>query len=214
MVVQYTKGMFIERVERHIADGFPSEEFSVFSNEILLYLDSEIAANLVGSMIGMNKITGAMATPEAYIVTTELGALLQNTAGEWYATLPQTPISLSLGHSVTNAYFVDVANGVSQPIWLIKSNRVGFRSYLPSASGVKGSVRGNAIYLRAKDNMPLSNLTVYVDMVSTRTNDLTEPMNLPDDVMSVVFDKVVAKCMARLLGPKDTVKDDNGVLTK
>lgn len=208
-LITYSKKMFVERIRRHIANGFPTSEFSITPNEMLLYIDAEIASSMIGASFGMAKIEGVLTTPEAYIVTTELSALVQdNNTGEWYAELPQTPISLPLGYSITNAYFADGANGKSQPIFLIKPQRSAFRDYMPKPSGVSGRVKGNKIYLKAKDNTPLSNLTAFVDMVSTRTNDINESMNLPDDILNAVFDKVVQRCLQRMGLLKDVIKDD------
>jgi hypothetical protein len=163
-------------------------------------------------MYASAKITGAMATPEAYIVTTQLAPLIKNEfTGEWYATLPQTPLSLSLGYSITNAYLSDEANGKSQPIWLIKNKRSAYRDYMPKPTGTSGRVVGNKILIKAKDNTPLSNLDVFVDMVSTRTNDINEVIALPDDAIELVFKNVVNNCLQRMGLPTDIVKDHANV---
>lgn len=209
--IAYNKKQLIERVRRHLADGWPSVEFSITTNEVLLYIDAAIASTLVASMVGIAKLTKEFATPESYIITTQLSSLVKNdVTNEWYATLPQTPLSVSLGYSITNAYFADAANGQSQPIWLIKGKRAAFRGYMPSPGGTRATVRGNVIYIRANDATPLAGLPVYVDMVTTRTSDITAPMNLPDDAIDAVFDKVVVKCMQRLGIPRDVIKDNIG----
>jgi len=211
MAITYTKKLLIERVQRHIANDFPSAEFPISSNEVLLYIDSAIASTFVGSVMGGGKITGSMATPEAYVVTAQLSSLVKNdVTGEWYATLPQTPMSLSLGFSITNAYFGDAADGVSQPIWLIKNKRVAYRDYMPKPNVVSGRVVKDVFYLKAKDNSPLLNLPVYVDMVTTRTTDVNETIAMPDDILDVVFQKVVTMCKDRMNMPKDLIKDDVG----
>jgi len=186
MAITYSKQMLIERIKRHLADGFPNDEFPMSDNEVLLYIDSSLAALLVGNIYGIAKITKSIATPEAYIVTTEMDAFLQdNVTGEWYATLPQTPISLALGYSITNVYFGN------EPVLPIRTQRVAFRNFMPKPVGASYRVKGNVIYVRADDNTALSPYTLYVDMVSTRTADVNEPMNVPDDVIKGIFDSVV-----------------------
>jgi hypothetical protein len=128
--------------------------------------------------------------------------------------LPQTPVSLSLGYSITNAYFADPANGKSQPIWLIKNKRASFRDYMPKPNGCSARVMGDVIFIKAKDGTPLSNLDVYVEMVSTRTNDINETMDLPDDAMEMVFQSVVAKCIQRMGLTKDILKDHANLSAK
>lgn len=209
MAITYSKKMLIERIKRHMADGFPNDEFTMTDNEILLYIDSALAALLVGNVYGLAKVTGAIATPEAYIVTTELDALIQdNVTGEWYATLPQTPISLPLGYSITNVYFG------TEPVLPIKTQRVAFRDFMPKPIGSSYRVKGNNIYVKAKDNSALAPYTLYVDMVSTRTSDVNESMNVPDDIIQSVFDTVVERCIKRLAMPKDIVKDYLGAGNK
>lgn len=211
MAISITKKVFIQRIRQHMANGWPNDEFSITDNEVLLYLDSATASTVVATMLGMAKITGEMATPEAYIVTTQLSVLVKNEiTNEWYTTLPQTPLSLSIGYSITNAYFGDPAYGESQPIWLIKNKRKATRYYLPNPVGVSAGVRGNNIYVKSSDGTSLLGLDLYVDMVQTRTNDKSETVNMPDDVFDAVFDKVIMKCKDRLGMPRDIIKDDVG----
>ena len=70
------------------------------------------------------------------------------------------------------------------------------------------------MFIKAKDNMPLSELTAYVEMLSTRTTDVNETMNVPDDILTAIFDKVAKDCMVRLQMPKDIIKDDIGAGNK
>lgn len=211
MAIPYSKKMLIERVRRHIANGWPMNDFTISENEVNLYIDSAIATTVVASMIGIAKITKELATPEAYTVTTQLAPLVKNEiTGEWYTTLPQTPLSLSIGYSITNAYFGDVANGQSEPIWFIKGKRSAYRNYMPRPNGTSAEVRGNTINIKASDGSPLLGYGIFVDMVSTRTTDVNAPMNLPDDALESVFDKTVMKCLQRMNIPIDVVKDDIG----
>lgn len=211
MAIQYTKKSFIERVRLHLADGFPADEFNISNNQMLLYIDAGIASAVVASMLGMAKLTGQIATPEAYILTTQLPALVKNEiTNEWETTLPQTPLSLSIGYSISNAYFGDPALGESETIWLIKNKRSAYRNYLPTPVGTQAKVRGSKISIRASDGSSLYNIPVYVDMVTTRTSDVNAPMNLPDDIIDLVFQKVVTECRNRMSIPMDVIKDDIG----
>ncbi len=211
--IAYTKRQLVERLRRHLANGWPTSEFSITDNEVLLYIDAAVASTLVASMMGINKVTREMATPDAYIVTTQLDALTKNEiTGEWYTNLPQTPLSLSIGYSITNAYFGDPALGQSETIWLIKTKRAAYRNYMPRPAGVSAIVKGNTISVKSSDGSPLINLDLYVDMVTTRTTDIDEPMNVPDDALELIFDKALAKCMQRMNIPFDVVKDDVGTV--
>jgi hypothetical protein len=59
-IVDYKKGMFVERIRKHCADGFPNSDFTASTKEILLYLDSALAFGLVGQVYQNAKVEGNM----------------------------------------------------------------------------------------------------------------------------------------------------------
>jgi hypothetical protein len=135
--------------------------------------------------------------------------LQQNAAtGEWFSTLPQTPVNLPLGYSITNAYFSDSAYGQSDPILPIRNKRVAYRDFMPKPTGSSYRVLTNIIYIKASNNQPLLGLNTYVEMAKSRTDDLNEIMSLPDDAMEAIFTSVVQKLTSRYQEPKDIIKDE------
>ncbi len=208
-LIAYSKQLLIERIQRHMADDFPSADFGAKDLEILLYIDQALAANLVGQMFAMAKVEGNLATPEAYLTTYLLPDLVQdNITKEWYTTLPQPPISLPLGYSVDEAYFANAVNGKGQQIFWIKGKRSAYRNNMPKPYGVSAKIEGSKIILEMSDGGSLSGQSLYVRMASTRTSSLTDTMNLPDDAIENIFMNVVAKLKDRLGIPKDVVLDD------
>lgn len=202
--VTYTKRLFIERVMRHLANEFPTTEFSITTNEMMLYVDSAIAASIVGATYNNAKLTGILETPEAFVVTTELGPLTWNTkTDEWYAELPQPPLSLPLGHSITNIAFED-----GSPIFMIKIKRVPYLKFLPRPTGCSARVEGGTVYIKQNGGGSLANEAISVTMLANRTSDLDTPMDVADDVMEVVFQQVVKTCLQRFGVPLDIVKDE------
>lgn len=208
-LVQYSKKMFVERIRKHCADGFPNDDFTASTKEILLYLDSALAAGLVGQVYQNAKVEGNLAMPEAYMTTYALSGLQKNeSTGEWFATLPQTPVNLPLGYSISNAYFASVAYGMSDPILPIRNKRASFRDFMPKPTGSSYRVLTNIIYIKASNNQPLLGLNTYVEMAKSRTDDITEVMSLPDDAMEAIFINVVQKLTSRYQEPKDIVLDE------
>jgi hypothetical protein len=111
MAIAYTKKQLIQRIRQHMVDGYPTAEFGSSENEVLLYIDQALAYTLVGQVWNNAKIEGSIAVPEAYITTYALPALQQdNITKEWYSTLPQPPINLPLGYSLTG-YFANSVDG-------------------------------------------------------------------------------------------------------
>jgi hypothetical protein len=209
MALVYSMATLVERVKRHMANGFPSASFFASDNEIQLYINDALAFGLVGGVYNMAKMEGNLSVPDGYLQTYSLPALTQdNITREWKTTLPQPPLSLPLGYSLSNAYFADSVNGKGEQVNLIKPNRASYRKNMPLQYGVNGRVEGLSFILEASDGSSLLDKTLYVTMASTRVTDVNAPLNVPDDVIANVFNLVTNKLIERLKNPKDIVKDD------
>jgi len=209
MAVPYNRKQLIERVKKHISDGFPNDDFTPSSNEVMLYIDQAIAFSIVGKAYENAKIEGVLAVPEAFHVTYNLGIMSQDAnTNEWYATLPQPPLSLPLGYSISDVYFTSASMGRSESAFPIKNKRVSYRNYMPRPTGTSYRVENSRIWVMASNGQPLSGASLYVQMPVNRTSDITEPMNLPDDIIMSVFDTVVKELQQRYQVPKDIIKDE------
>jgi hypothetical protein len=207
--------MFIQRIRKHVANGFPNDEFSTSENEILLYIDQALAFNLIGQTYNNSKVEGSIAVPDAYLVTYALPALTQdNITKEWTTTLPQPPVSLPLGYSLDRCYFADSVNGIGTEVALIKPKRVAYRNNMPRPLGVNARIEGNTIFLDASNGSSLLNKNLYVRMASTRTANVDDVMNVPDDAIDAIFNSVVDKLTKRYSEPKDVIKDELGAGNK
>lgn len=74
-------------------------------------------------------------------------------------------------------------------------------------TGVRYWVEGSTMWLVSSNNFPLLNVPVYVQMAKSRTDSLSEPMNLPDDAIQGIFDKVIQELDSRYQQPRDEIKD-------
>ncbi len=208
-LIAYTKKQLIQRIRQHIANDFPSADFSTTENETLLYIDQALAFNLVGQVYAQAKIEGNIAVPEAYLTTYLLPALQQDSVTkQWYTTLPQPPISLPIGYSIDRGYFANSADGLGKNVFFIKAKRVAYRNSMPRPQGVNASIEGSKIILDASDGSSLLGQNFYVRMASTRTSSLSDTMNVPDDALEMIFNNVVMKLKDRLQLPKDVIQDD------
>lgn len=208
-LISYTKKMLVQRIRQHMADDFPSAEFGSTTNEVLLYIDQAAAYTLIGQVYGNAKVEGNIAVPEAWLTTYTLSSISKDTpSGYWYSTLPQPPVSLPLGYSISRVYAAESGSGQSQDFLPIKAKRVSYRKMMPMPSGARYWVTGSKIWMAANDGSSLSSYTIYVEMAKTRTESLDEVMNLPDDAIEAIFQNVVAKLKDRMAIPKDIVVDD------
>lgn len=210
-LIAYTKKLFVQRIRQDLANDFPDSEFSISEREVILHIDQALAFNAVGQVYNGAKVLGSLEVPEGYITRYALSALIQDqVTSEWYATLPQPPVSLPLGYSIARAYFASTENGVSQEILPIKIKRAAFRNNMPRPSGAEYKVNNSIIYITANDGAPLNGLNVFVEMLNTRTASMTEVLNLPDDAIEGIYNLAYAKCTQRYRNPKDIIVDQIG----
>lgn len=210
-LIPYTKKLFVQRIRQDLANDFPDSEFEISEREVLLHLDQALAFSVVGQVWNNAKVTNSMDVPEGYLTTYLLSSLVQNmNTSEWYTSLPQPPVSLPLGYSITRVYFANIENGVSQDVLPIKAKRAAFRRYMPRPSGAEYRINGAVIYLTANDGSPLSGLSLYVEMINTRTESMTEALNMPDDAIEAIYNLAYAKLVQRYKMPKDVIEDQIG----
>jgi len=208
-LIAYTKKMLIERIKRDILNDFPSSEFNVSDNEMVLYIDQASAFTLVGQVYQGAKVSGNLVMPEAYLTTYEIPSLAKDSVtGYWKGVLPQPPVSLPIGYSVSGGYFANTSNGAGMEVIWIKPNRVGRRKDMPQQFGIHAWIQGSDIYFAPSNNIPLLNIPFYITMAKTRTESLTETLNLPDDAIEMIFNNVKQKLISRMNMPKDIIQDD------
>ena len=213
-IVPYTKKMLAQRIIRHVNDNYPKAEFSASLKELILYIDQTLAFIIVGKAYENAKLEGVLVTPEAFLRTYTLDDVQKDSVtGVWYTTLPQPPLSLPLGYSVTRVYTSENGNP-SRDFVPVRNKRLGYRNYMPKKQCVFYWTENQMLYMQANNNQPLLNRPIYVQMPSSRTEDVNDEMALPDDVIQPIFDKVVAMMIQRIQLPKDIVKDDNTQGTK
>ncbi len=208
MAIAYTKKMFIERVQKHLADGFPDEDFKITSNEILLYIDTTIPFVMKGQMFENAKVTGVLDVPEAYLVSYDFTVSNKNAIGEWYVTLPQTPLELPTGYDITNVYIADPPSGRSQNALPIKNKRVSYRNYMPVPNGFSYRLEGRTMFLKTWDGGSLLDYNLVVQMPVSRTDSITDVMSLPDGAIEPIFQRVISTILQRYNIPQDIIKDN------
>jgi hypothetical protein len=210
-LIAYTKKMLVQRLRQDMANDFPDAEFAFSEKETLLHIDQALAFTAVGQVYNGAKVLGTLEIPEGYLTRYTLAALVQDPiTSEWYATLPQPPVSLPLGYSITRCYFASAQYGVSQEILPIKAKRAAYRNNMPRPAGAEYKVNGSTILITANDGSPLSSLQVFVEMLNTRTSSMTDVLNLPDDHIEGIYNLAYQKLTQRYKMPKDVIADEIG----
>ena len=210
-LIPYSWKMLIQRITKHMNNGFPNDAFATTDNEVLLYIQQANAFGIVGSVWMGAKAIGYMEMPDSYLATVQLPALVEDPiTGDWFTTLPQPPISLPLGYSINRIFTSSPGNWQNQDVLMLKAARVGRRRNIPSPDGVHGWIdftNTSILRLRATDNQPLLGVPFLIQMPITRVTDITLPMNLPEDAVDSIFNNVVQKLTQRYQQPKDIVHD-------
>lgn len=210
-LIPYTKKLLVQRIRQDLANDFPNDEFSITEREVMLHIDQAAASVVVGQVYAGAKVLGTLEVPEGWLTTYQLAALTQNqVTGDWMGILPQPPVSLPLGYSITRMYFAGASFGISQDILPIKAKRAPYRALMPRPSGAEYRINGYNVFITANDGSPLSNLNVYVEMIKSRTDDMNELMNLPDDSIEGIYNMAYAKLVQRYKMPKDVIEDEIG----
>lgn len=210
-LISYTKKLLTQRLRQDLANDFPNDEFAISEREVLLHIDQAAASVVVGQVYAETKILGTLEVPEGWLTTYQLAALVQNSVtGDWEADLPQPPVSLPLGYSITRMYFAGTSFGRSQEILPIKAKRAPYRNLMPRPAGAEYRVNGYTVFITANDGSPLSDLDVYVEMIKTRSEDMNELMNLPDDAIEQIYNMAYTKLVQRFKMPKDVIEDEIG----
>jgi hypothetical protein len=216
MALGYTWRQLVQRIWRHVNSNFPNQDFNLSENETLLYINDAMSYGLVGMVWNGAKVTGSMEVPDGYLLTFKLPALtLDNVTQQWSTTLPQPPLSLPLGYSVSNGYFANSVDGMGEYWIWIKAKRVSRRKDMPMQFGVRASIEGGKIFLTASNGASLRDKQGYVTMPSVRAGKATDVMNIPDDATDMIFTKVVNRIKERLGLPQDIIKDgiEQGIKT-
>lgn len=208
MAIAYTKKMMIERIAKHLNDGYPTTDFKVTNNEIQLYIDAAIPFVMKGQMFEGAKISGVYEIPEAYLLTYLLTLTKYAPTNEWKATLPQTPLELPTGYNITDAYISQSGLGRGQSIIFTKTKRVPYRNNMPKPAAVFARIESNIIYLQSWNGTSLLNQNLYVQMPISRTASLSDVMSLPDGALEPIFQKVIATILQRYQIPNDQILDN------
>jgi len=203
-----SKRMLIQRLERHMNNGYPKDDWTVTENQMLLYIDAAIPVVMKGQMFENAKVSGLFETPEAYLATYDFTIANQRSnTTEWYITLPQTPLALPDGYAITDVYFID-GGFEGQRCYYLAPKRQSYRNNIPKPDGVYFRIEGRKMFLQATSNQPLYNYTISVQMPISRTDDIDAVMNIPDDSLNLIFEYVVKQLIQRIQMPQDVINDN------
>lgn len=207
----YTRRTLIARLKKQIANGFPNDDFPITDKEMNLYIDQVLAAAIPGQVYGQAKVTGMLEASDGFYMTFTFasGPSYDDNRNDWWLTLPETPLSLPLGINVRRVYAASsLFGGETESFRLITGQRKAYRGQLPRPDGVEASFENAIMRMKMSDGGSLLGVPIYVEMISVRATDLDTVLNIPTDIIDVVWDKVFANMFKRYMTPQDIIADN------
>lgn len=211
MIKEITYKVFTEQIQRRLQNDYPSGEFTVTSNEILLYIFQALGQAITNAANQYYSVEGLAATPEAFITTYKFPASSLKKdydTGRYVLVLPHPPLNVLYGYSIMSPYFAG-SGAKSFPLIKINGYQKGFALQLSSPSyGIYYEVEGAQMLLTSEHlDLINSGLKLFVPMLSPRGQSDNDTINASDETLAVVFDAVVARLSQRMGTPKDASND-------
>jgi len=202
-----TTNQMIDRVRRTYYNDYPDDASVLSDNELLLHINDAVAVVATKQANESYAITGVVNVPEGYLTTYKITSFTKDAdTGYYTSTLPHPPFGLPQNSGVSSVFFAG-SKGPSKPILYISANEVDyFRSmpYPPQAAYYW--IEGTTLYMWVKTDLP-STSKVYIRMATHVTSSLDASINVPPDAISMVYDLVMQKLMARKNIVSDKITD-------
>lgn len=202
-----TTRQLIDRCIRTYYNDYPSEEATLTSNFVLLHINDAVATALSKRMQENYIVTGIQSIPDGFISTFKITSFVKDdNTGYYTASMPHPPMGTPENSGVSGVYFSTV-KGQSKPVLEIKQNEVDyFRSMPLPPNAAYYWIEGNTLVLFVKTSLP-QGASVYIRMASHITSSLDAPMNVPPDLVDVIYQMVMQKLMVEKQVVTDNVLD-------
>jgi hypothetical protein len=218
MLTNITWGVFCERINRRLFNGWKSISENVTANEILLYAYEAIATVITRMSNEGLMLDGVRRIPEGFITTYRFTTFTKDqVTGKYTITLPAPPVNLELGYSIVEPYFAAGGN-VSYPLVAVHPYQRSYYNKIATPNvGAFYYVENSVMYIDSNAvDLKNAGYTLCVPMLSPRsaTGNDTDTMNLPDDAFNMVFDMVIEKLTGREAVPQNLVNDGVSTMHK
>lgn len=199
-----------ELIQRRLAGGDVSDDFSPKLDEINLWLNHGIAASAFKNYTDAVKVDGVEFVSDSfYIGVSNLTITQDINTGWYYVNLPSAPYALPKGYDITNVAIM--GNGkLSQGLVRMEPGRRNAFAALPKPPNkVFWWTEGSALWMDSFT--ALQNNKLYVRMAASAggayQGGLSDELRVPDDAIPFIIDYVL-----RVFGqpaPQDTSNDGN-----
>ena len=202
-----TVQQMVDRVRRAYYNDYPNDNSVLSDNELLLYINDAVATIATKQANEAYAITGVVSIPEGYLTTYKITSFTKDVdTGYYSSTLPHPPFGLPQNSGVNSVFFTGV-KGQSKPILYVSANEVDyFRSMPHPPNAAYYWIENTTLFLWVKTLLP-TGTKVSVRMATHVTSNLSAPINVPPEALSMVFDLVMQKIMPRQNIAEDAIVD-------
>jgi hypothetical protein len=201
-----TRKILIEQIRRIFYGGVPNDDATLSEKEVNVYINEAIAYMAKVNYSDAIKLDGIENISDSFYATFKNLSITKDTDTGYYSLdLPQVPLGLSRGYSISTVTFPTSTGLAKSPI-PISPRELDYVDQLKQPpSKIFYWAEGKKLWFKSYTN--LVGKFAIVRMVSTETSDMDAEINVPQEYITDIINMVLSQLKIRKGTPEDTVND-------
>lgn len=189
-----TKAQMIELIQRDVNNGLPFDDAQITDNEISLWLGQSIASVMEDRYKKDAEMESITYMNDFYYATFKNRAVSKDTdTGFYYLSLPQVPLGLPRGISISGIYFKSAEGQLTETVVQVAPQEIDLMRSIPMPKNkIYGWAEGQLFYMMSYKN--IKDLKAVVRMVTSKFDDCDD---IPDNIGVAATDLVIRRLRAR-----------------
>lgn len=202
-----TKAQMIELIQRDVNNGLPFDDAQITDNEVSLWLGQAIASVMEEKYRKDAEIESITYMNDFYYATFKNRTVSKDTdTGYYYLCLPQVPLGLPRGISISGVYFKSAEGQLTETVIQIAPQEIDVMRSLPMPKNkIYGWAEGDLFYMMSYKN--IKDLKGIVRMVTSKISDNDD---VPDNIGVAAADLVIRRLRSRA-GIQDISNDGTDI---
>ena len=201
-----TRKILIEQIRRIFYGGVPNDDATLSEKEVNVYINEAIAYMAKVNYSDAIKLDGIENISDSFYATFKNLSITRDLDTGYYSLdLPQVPLGLSRGYSISTVTFPTSTGLAKSPI-PISPRELDYVDQLKQPpSKIFYWSEGKKLWFKSYTN--LVGKFAIVRMVSTETSDMDAEVNVPQEYITDIINMVLSQLKIRKGTPEDTVND-------
>jgi hypothetical protein len=201
-----TRKVLIEQIRRIFYGGVPNDDATLSEKEVNVYINEAIAYMAKVNYSDAIKLDGIENISDSFYATFKnLSITRDSDTGYYSLDLPQVPLGLSRGYSISTVTFPTSTGLAKSPI-PISPRELDYVDQLKQPpSKIFYWAEGKKLWFKSWTN--LVGKFAIVRMVSTENSDIDAEINVPQEYITDIINMVLSQLKIRKGTPEDTVND-------